>query len=81
MIEINLSREKIRRGRREKGGEGKRRKQCLRDLWYNNQRFNIPVIRTPEGFEKGQDKKKCEEIMVKYFPNLAKDINLTDSRN
>ena len=47
----------------------------LRDLWDNIKRSNICTIGVPEGEEreKGPDK-IFEEIIVKNFPNMGKEI-------
>ena len=45
----------------------------LRDLWDNIKRTNVRIIGVPEEEEKGSDK-IFEEIIVKNFPNMGKEI-------
>ena len=53
----------------------KRTEDSLRDFWDNIKRTNIRIIGVPEEDEK---KKGCEkifeEIIVKNFPNMGKEI-------
>ena len=53
----------------------KRNEDSVRDLWDNIKRTNIRIIGVPEGEER---KKRCEkifeEIIVKNFPNMGKEI-------
>ena len=51
----------------------KRNKDSLRDRWDNIKHNNILIIGVPEGEEKGP-KKIFEEITVKNFPNMGKEI-------
>ena len=53
----------------------KRNEDSLRDLWDNIKRNNIRIIGVPEGEgrEKGPEK-IFEEIIVKNFPNMGKEI-------
>ena len=47
----------------------------LRDLWDNIKCTNIRIIRIPEEEEKKKgNEKKFEEIIVKNFPNMEKEI-------
>lgn len=49
----------------------------LGDLWDNNKKANICVIRVPEGEEKELGEEKLsQEITAENFPSLVKDINL-----
>ena len=53
----------------------KRNEDSLRDLWDNIKRNNICIIRVPEGEEREEGPKKIfEEIIVKNFPNMGKEI-------
>ena len=53
----------------------KRNEDSLRDLWDNIKCTNIRIIGVPEGEEKEKEPKKIfEEIMVKKFPNMGKEI-------
>ena len=54
----------------------KRNKDCLRDLWDDVKHTSIHIIGVPEG---GEEKEKgpekiFEEIIVKNFPNMGKEI-------
>lgn len=44
------------------------------DQWDNIKKIKICIMNIPEGGER--DKRIFEEIMVKNFPNLMKDLNL-----
>ena len=53
----------------------KRNEDSLRDLWDNIKCTNIRIIRAPEGEESDKALKKIfEEITVKNFPNMGKEI-------
>ena len=53
----------------------KRNKDSLRDLWDNIKCNNIHIIGVPEGKEREKGPKKIfEEIIVKKFPNMGKEI-------
>ena len=52
----------------------KRNEDSLRDLWDNIKR-NIRIIGVPEGEKREKGLKKIfEEIIVKNFPNMGKEI-------
>ena len=53
----------------------KRIKDNLRDLWDNIKCTNIPTVGVPEEEEKNRGSEKIfEEIIVKNFPNVGKEI-------
>ena len=53
----------------------KRNEDSLRDLWDNIKRTNIHIIGVPEGEEREKGYEKIfEEIIVKNFPNMGKEI-------
>ena len=53
----------------------KRNEDGLRDLWDNIKCNNIRVIGVPEGEEREKRPEKIfEEIIVKNFPNMGKEI-------
>ena len=53
----------------------KRNEDSLRDLWDNIKRNNIHIIRVPEREEREKGPEKIfEEIIVKNFPNMGKEI-------
>ena len=53
----------------------KRIEDSLRDLWDNIKRTNIWIIVVPEEEEKNRGSEKIfEEIIVKNFPNMGKEI-------
>ena len=53
----------------------KRNEDSLRDLWDNIKCNNIRIIGVPEGEEREKGPEKVfEEIIVKNFPNLGKEI-------
>ena len=53
----------------------KRNEDSLRDLWDNIKRNNIRIIAVPEGEEREKGPEKIfEEIIVKNFPNMGKEI-------
>ena len=53
----------------------KRNVNILRDLWDNIKCTNIHIIGVPEGEERKKGPKKIfEEIIVKNFPNMGKEI-------
>ena len=51
----------------------KRNEDSLRDLWDNIKRNNIRIIGVPKGGENGPETIR-EEIIVKNFPNMGKEI-------
>ena len=53
----------------------KRNEDSLRDLWNNVKCTNICIIRVPEGEQREKGPEKIfEEIIVKKFPNMGKEI-------
>ena len=53
----------------------KRNEDSLRDLWDNIERNNIRIIGVPEGEEREKGPEIIfEEIIVKNFPNMGKEI-------
>ena len=53
----------------------KRNEDSLRDLWNNIKCNNIHLIGVPEGEEREKGPEKIfEEIIVKHFPNMGKEI-------
>ena len=53
----------------------KRNEDSLRDLWENIKCMNIRIIGVLEGEEREKGPKKIfEEITVKNFPNMGKEI-------
>ena len=53
----------------------KRNEDSLRDFWDNIKCINICIIGVPEGEEREKGPKKTfEEIIVKHFPNMGKEI-------
>ena len=53
----------------------KRNEDSRRDLWDNIKRTNICIIGVPEREEREKGPKKIfEEIIVKNFPNMGKEI-------
>ena len=53
-------------------------KYSVRDLWDNMKHNNIQIIGVPEGKERAQVMENLfEEIMREYFPNLAKELDLS----
>ena len=53
----------------------KRKEDSLRDLWDNIKLNNIRIIGVPEGEEREKGPEKIsEEIIVKNFPNMGKEI-------
>ena len=53
----------------------KRTEDNLRDFWDNTKHTNIRIIEVPEEEEKKKGSEKIfEEIIVKNFPNMGKDI-------
>ena len=53
----------------------KRKEDSLRDLWDNIKHNNIHIIGVPEGEEREKGPKKIfEEIIVKKFHNMGKEI-------
>ena len=53
----------------------KRNEDSLRDLWDNIKCNNILIIGVPEGEEREKGPEKIfEEIIVKNFPNMGKEI-------
>ena len=54
----------------------KRNEDSLRDLWDNIKCNNIHIIGVPEGEEREKVPEKIfEEIIVKNFPNMGKEID------
>ena len=52
-----------------------RNEDSLRDLWDNIKRNNIRIVGVPEGEEREKAPEKIfEEIIVKNFPNMGKEI-------
>ena len=52
----------------------KRNEDSLRDLWDNIKRNNIRIIGVPEEEREKRPEKIFEEIIVKNFPNMGKEI-------
>ena len=53
----------------------RRIEDSLRDLWHNNKHTNIRIIGVPEEEEKKKGTEKIfEEIIVRNFPNVGKEI-------
>ena len=53
----------------------KRNEDSLRHLWDNIKRNNLHIIGVPEGEEREKGPEKIlEEIIVKNFPNMGKEI-------
>ena len=53
----------------------KRNEDSLRDLWDNIKHNNIHIIGVPEGEERKKGPEKIfQEIIVKNFPNMGKEI-------
>ena len=52
----------------------KRTEDSLRDLWDDIKQTNIQIIRVPEEEKKKGYEKIFEEIIVKNFPNMEKEI-------
>ena len=53
----------------------KRNEDSIRDLWDNIKRNSICIIGVPEGEEREKGLEKIfEEIIVKNFPNMGKEI-------
>ena len=53
----------------------KRNEDSLRELWNNIKHNNICTIGVPEGEEREKGPEKIfEEIIVKNFPNIGKEI-------
>ena len=53
----------------------KRNEDSLRELWDNIKHNNIRIIGVPEGEEREKGPEKIfEEIIVKNFPNMGKEI-------
>ena len=53
----------------------KRNEDSLSDLWDNIKCNNVHIIGVPEGEEREKGRKKIfEEIIVKNFPNMGKEI-------
>ena len=52
----------------------KRIEDILRDFWDNIKHTNIQIIGVPEEKEKKRYEKIFEEIIVKNFPNMEKEI-------
>ena len=59
----------------------KRNEDSLRDLWDNVKCNNICIIGVPEGEEREKGPEKIfEEIILKNFPNVGKEIEPPKSR-
>ena len=67
MVEINES-------ERKKEKQIKRNEDNLRDLWDNVKRPNTRIIRALEEDKKKGHEKILEEIIVKNFPKMGKEI-------
>ena len=68
MVEITATEQNLKKGM-------KRNEDHLRALWDNSKRTNIPIIGVPEGEEREKGPEKIfEEIRVKNFPNMGKEI-------
>ena len=52
----------------------KRNEDSLRDLWDNIKHNNICIIGDPEGQREKEPEKIYEQIIVKNFPNMGKEI-------
>ena len=53
----------------------KRNEDSLRESWDNIKHINIHIIGVPEGEEREKGPEKIfEEIIVKNFPNMGKEI-------
>ena len=52
----------------------KRNEDSLRDIWDNIKRNNIRIIGVPEEEREKGPEKIFEEIIVKNFPNMGKEI-------
>ena len=53
----------------------KRNEDSLRHLWDNIKHNNLHIIGVPEGEEREKGPEKIfEEIIVKNFPNMGKEI-------
>lgn len=50
--------------------------QLFRDLWDNNKRSNICIIRIPGSEKECKAEQLFKGIMTENFPNLSKGINL-----
>ena len=54
----------------------KRNEDSLREFWDNIKRNNILIIGVPEGEDREKGPEKIfEEIIVKNFPNMGKEID------
>ena len=60
--------------RRKKKKGIKRDEDNLRDLWDNVKRLNIQIIGVPEEDKRKGHVKILEEIIVKNFPKMRKEI-------
>ena len=66
---------KINKAERKKEKIIKRNEDNLRDLWDNVKRPNIQIIGVPEEEDKKKGQEKIlEEIIVKTFPKMGKEI-------
>ena len=60
----------------------KRNEDSLRDLWDNIKCTNIRITGVPEGEEREKGPEKIfEEIIVKNFPNMGKEIATEDRKS
>ena len=51
-----------------------RTEDSLRDLWYNIKCTNIQIVGAPEEEKKKGYEKNFEDIIVKNFPSMIKEI-------
>ena len=63
MVEITASEQNI-----------EKNEDSLRDLWDNIKHTNIHIIGIPEGKERKDPRKLCEEIIAENFPSMGKEI-------
>ena len=66
---VNITAEKQNKVKRMKGTE-----DSLRDLWDNIKHTNIQIIGIPEEEKEKGSEEIFEEIIVKNFPNMGKEI-------
>ena len=59
-----------------------RTEDSFRDLWDNIKHTNIQIIRVPEEEDKKKGyEKNFEEIIVKNFPNMEKEMSIKSKRH